>query len=85
MAEYLKKYSADFVLLEELWKEIEESELVGNDNEAIERLVKSQNVIVSRYNVIREEILKFLQTEIEQRRNCKKAEYFQKRCIPKSA
>ena len=69
MAEYLKKYSADFVLLEELWKEIEESELVGNDNEAIERLVKSQNVIVSRYNVIREEILKFLQTEIEKGRN----------------
>lgn len=34
---------------------IEESELVGNDNEAIERLVKT-NVIVSRYNVIREEI-----------------------------
>ena len=50
-------------------KKIEESELVGNDNEAIERLVKSQNVIVSRYNVIREEILKFLQTEIEKGRN----------------
>ena len=33
-------------------EKIEESELVGNDNEAIERLVKSQNVIVSRYNVI---------------------------------
>lgn len=54
---------------EALWKKIEESELVGNDNEAIERLVKSQNVIVSRYNVIREEILKFLQTEIEKGRN----------------
>lgn len=52
-----------------MWKKIEESELVGNDNEAIERLVKSQNVIVSRYNVIREEILKFLQTEIEKGRN----------------
>lgn len=50
-------------------EKIEESELVGNDNEAIERLVKSQNVIVSRYNVIREEILKFLQTEIEKGRN----------------
>ena len=52
-----------------MWKKFEESELVGNDNEAIERLVKSQNVIVSRYNVIREEILKFLQTEIEKGRN----------------